>query len=309
MTEYKKVITNIGEQIISRKGLDNEELNISYIAIGDANGSMYEPSKTQTELVNQLDLLPITEYIDNAPQHRFIADIPQDIDYYTIREIGLIDVDGNLIQVAQIEMPTKYNDGSLLQELQIGMLLEITQADNIVIVVDSTEIAQIKNDISALNSGKEDKTNKGVANGYAELDNTGKVPTSQLPELGSTVEITYADNTTADLKTVKYQTESTFASRTVFPKDQIEVVEYNGETPLYFTNAKTISASTNYTYTLNGTFCTNSSSVATVTITDSNSNSVTVYGNVVRIPANCTFSSSVAGKFYFDNNYYGYLAS
>ena len=35
----------------------------------------------------------------------------------------------------------------------------------------------------------EDTTNKGVANGYAELDNTGKVPTSQLPNTGSGLEL------------------------------------------------------------------------------------------------------------------------
>ena len=36
-------------------------------------------------------------------------------------------------------------------------------------------------------SGKEDISNKGIANGYAELDNTGKVPTSQLPKINSTM--------------------------------------------------------------------------------------------------------------------------
>ena len=157
-------------------------------------------------------------------------------------------------------------------------------------------------------SSKEDTSHKGVANGYAELDNTGKVPISQLPELGSTVEITYADGTTADLETVKYQTESAFAGRTDFPNDQIEVVEYNGEVPLYFANVQTISASTNYTFDNNGTFCTSSSSVAKVKITDSNLNSVTVYDNTVRIPANCTFTSNQAGNFFFDNTYNGYLA-
>lgn len=143
--------------------------------------------------------------------------------------------------------------------------------------------------------------------------NTGNAltNTSYWEELsfGGSIAVTYADGTTSDLEEVVYQTESTYAGRSTFPNTQMDVVEFMGETPLYFANAKTISASTNYTYTLNGTFCTGSSSVATVTITDSNSNSVTVYGNVVRIPANCTFSSSVAGKFYFDNNYYGYLAS
>ena len=42
-------------------------------------------------------------------------------------------------------------------------------------------IAEVKEEELAL---KEDKANKGVANGYAGLDAKGKVPTSQLPELG-----------------------------------------------------------------------------------------------------------------------------
>lgn len=43
---------------------------------------------------------------------------------------------------------------------------------------------------TALN-GKEDKSNKGVANGYASLDNTGVIPVSQLPnQSGSYIPIT-----------------------------------------------------------------------------------------------------------------------
>lgn len=127
---------------------------------------------------------------------------------------------------------------------------------------------------------------------------------------GGGAEITYADNTTADLEKVKYQTTSTYTGRSSFPTNQMDVVEDIGDNcnPLYFANVKTISASTSYTYQQNGTFCTGSSSVATVTITKSGS-SVTVYGNIVRIPRGCTFTSSVAGKFFFDDNYYGYLAS
>lgn len=34
---------------------------------------------------------------------------------------------------------------------------------------------------TALNSDKEEISNKGVANGYAPLDATGKVPTANLP--------------------------------------------------------------------------------------------------------------------------------
>lgn len=35
--------------------------------------------------------------------------------------------------------------------------------------------------VNAINTAKEDKANKGIANGYAGLDGTGKVPSGQLP--------------------------------------------------------------------------------------------------------------------------------
>ena len=189
---------------------------------------------------------------------------------------------------------------------------EATQAAASIVI--PTKLSDFTDDLgnspTHTHSQYEETTNKGFAGGYAELDSTGKVPTAQLPELGSTTEITYADSSTADLEEVVYQTTSTYAGRTTFPNTQIDVVEDIGDNynPLYFANAKTISASTNYSYSQNGTFCTGSSSVATVTITKSGS-SVTVYGNVVRIPRGCTFTSSVAGKFFFDDNYYGYLAN
>ncbi len=41
--------------------------------------------------------------------------------------------------------------------------------------------AEVDANFTGLNTDKEDKTNKGVANGYAGLDATGKVPAAQLP--------------------------------------------------------------------------------------------------------------------------------
>ena len=132
--------------------------------------------------------------------------------------------------------------------------------------------------------------------------------TTYWKKASGSIAVTYADDTTADLEKIVYQTKQNYEGRETFPNTQMDVVEDMGDIPLYFANAKTISASTNYTYTLNGTFCADTSKVAMVTITK-NGNSVIVHGNVVRIPANCTFTSNFSGKFYFDDNYYGYLAT
>lgn len=51
---------------------------------------------------------------------------------------------------------------------------------------------------------KEDKVNKGVINGYASLDSSGKVPLSQLPPIGSSSTITTKRLTSADFVSTWY---------------------------------------------------------------------------------------------------------
>lgn len=171
----------------------------------------------------------------------------------------------------------------------------------------TTEKSSLVGAINEVNSKDSLPSQTGQSGKFLTTDGTN----ASWSGITGGAEITYADNTTADLETVKFQTTATYEDRTSFPNTQMDVVEDIGDSqnPLYFVNAKTISASTSYTYSQNGTFCTGSTSVATVTITDTNNNSVTIYGNIVRIPRGCTFTSSVAGKFYFDDNYYGYLAN
>lgn len=49
------------------------------------------------------------------------------------------------------------------------------------IVQNTADIAQNSSDIAANTSNKEDKSNKGIANGYPSLDASGFIPQSQLP--------------------------------------------------------------------------------------------------------------------------------
>lgn len=46
---------------------------------------------------------------------------------------------------------------------------------------NESDISDNSDDISTLSTSKENKTEKGIAGGYAELDGTGKVPSSQIP--------------------------------------------------------------------------------------------------------------------------------
>ena len=50
---------------------------------------------------------------------------------------------------------------------------------------DWSKLSNLPNDTIQELSLKEDKSNKGIANGYAPLDATWKVPSANLPSAGS----------------------------------------------------------------------------------------------------------------------------
>lgn len=60
--------------------------------------------------------------------------------------------------------------------------------------LDYAGLARFKQKLDVLFAGKLDTSLKGVANGLAELDSTGKVVSSQLPDIGSVIEVASYSN-------------------------------------------------------------------------------------------------------------------
>ena len=179
MAEFKKVITNKGQELITTAAFDSGELAVKYIVIGDANGESYEPSPEQTALVNQRNKLLITERIVNSPtRYTFLVQIPQDIDYYIIREIGLVDENDNLIEIAQMEQETYIQSDNLVQQLTIGIQIDVGQSSTVIVLAD-TNIETASKDF--VNNSFQNLNQKGQANGYAGLDANAKLPIIHIP--------------------------------------------------------------------------------------------------------------------------------
>ncbi len=181
MAEFKKVITNKGQELITAAAFDSGELAVKYIVIGDANGESYEPSPEQTALVNQRNKLLITERIVNSPtRYTFLVQIPQDIDYYIIREIGLVDENDNLIEIAQMEQETYIQSDNLVQQLTIGIQIDVGQSSTVIVLAD-TNIETASKDF--VNNNFQNLNQKGQANGYCGLDELCKIPQANIPDL------------------------------------------------------------------------------------------------------------------------------
>ena len=189
MAEFKKVITNKGQELITASALDSGELAVKYIVIGDANGESYEPTAEQTVLVNQRNKLLITERIVNSPiSYTFFVQIPQNIDYYIIREIGLLDENDNLIEIAQMKQETYIQSDNLVQQLTIGIQIDVGQSNTVIVLADTNIETASKNFV---NDNFQKLSEKNQANGYAGLDENGKLP---LNKLSSTNLSDFTDN-------------------------------------------------------------------------------------------------------------------
>ena len=175
MAEFYTVVTDKGLEAL-RNCIDN---NIPFapkkMAIGDSNGSYYEPETTQTSLKNQLYVSDIATKGKKGNYLFFNFQVPPSEGEYTIRETGLFDGEGNLLAVAKYPETLKSkvnstNEKSLIIELQIQLS---NKAINTIIIDDCDNFANIN--LSNI-SDEAVKKIKGLCGNvyYEELKNVGK---------------------------------------------------------------------------------------------------------------------------------------
>lgn len=141
MNKYYTIITDIGKQKISNAILVNGKLNINKMFIGDGNGSNYEPSESQTSLVNKVyeaDVISVSIDTNNDSYVVVQAIIPPDVGNFFIRELGLVDADGDLIALAKF--PETYKpimDSGSVKEVVIKMIIKVANTDVINIIINN----------------------------------------------------------------------------------------------------------------------------------------------------------------------------
>lgn len=143
-TKYLAILTNQGAARLANAAALGTKLNITQMAVGDANGVLPTPDPAQTKLINQTRIAPINSLgVDASDASQIIAEqiIPENEGGFWIREIGLYDDDGVLIAIANC--PETYKP--LLAEGS-GR----TQTIRIILVVSSTTAITLKIDPSVV---------------------------------------------------------------------------------------------------------------------------------------------------------------
>ncbi|EBF8129055.1 TPA: phage tail protein [Salmonella enterica] len=142
--KYFAILTNQGAARLANAAALGTRLNLTQMAVGDANGVLPTPDPAQTKLINQKRIAPLNLLtVDPANTSQIIAEqiIPENEGGFWIREIGLYDDAGVLIAVANC--PETYKP-----QLQEGS--GRTQTIRMILIVSSTSAITLKIDPSVV---------------------------------------------------------------------------------------------------------------------------------------------------------------
>ncbi|HDL6606370.1 TPA: phage tail protein, partial [Yersinia enterocolitica] len=138
------LLTNIGAAKLANATALGTRLEITHMAVGDGGGTLPTPNPAQTQLVNEQRRAALnTLSVDPINTSQIIAEqvIPEAEGGWWIREIGLLDKDGDLIAIANCAETYK----PLMQEGS-GR----TQTIRVILIVSSTAAVSLKIDPSVV---------------------------------------------------------------------------------------------------------------------------------------------------------------
>ncbi|HAJ5152940.1 TPA: phage tail protein, partial [Escherichia coli] len=138
------ILTNQGAARLANATMLGSKLNLTQMAVGDANGVLPTPDPAQTKLINQKRIAPLNLLsVDPNNQSQIIAEqiIPENEGGFWIREIGLYDDEGVLIAVANCPETYKpqLQEGSGRTQT-IRMILVVTNTESITLKIDPSVV-------------------------------------------------------------------------------------------------------------------------------------------------------------------------
>ena len=144
MSTYFAILTEVGEAKLANAIALGQTLKLKNLAVGDGNGTLPMPVRTQKALVHEVRRAGLNQLsIDPANASQIIVEqvLPEDVGGWWIREIGIFDEAGDLCAVANC--PPSYKP---LMAEGSGR----TQVVRIVLIVASTAAIELKIDPSVI---------------------------------------------------------------------------------------------------------------------------------------------------------------
>ncbi|WP_375170720.1 phage tail protein [Marinobacter sp.] len=140
MATFYTILTDVGQAKLANAIALGQTIEITELAVGDGNGSLPTPETSRTTLINEVRRASINlSEVDGQNPNWVVVEqvLPPDVGGWTIREIGVFDVDGDLIGYGNY--PETYKpilaEGSSRTQT-IRFVMEVSDTEAITLKVD-----------------------------------------------------------------------------------------------------------------------------------------------------------------------------
>lgn len=141
---FYTILTEIGKAKLANATALGSVVELTEIAVGDGGGVAIAPAETDTALTNEVWRAALNNIsIDSANSNWIVAEgyIPSTDGGFTVREVGLFDVDGNMIAIGSY--PDTYKptlDSGSAKDLYIKVVIEVSNADVVELKIDPSVV-------------------------------------------------------------------------------------------------------------------------------------------------------------------------
>jgi hypothetical protein len=150
--EYYTMTTNAGDQAIAHAIQTGTTTTFKQIAVGDGNGTYYEPVKTQTTLRREVwrGNTAVSLDVNNPKRVIVTATIPATVGGFTVREAGIFDTANTLMVVSKLPLSEKVApESGASSDLVIRLYVEVSDAGAVTITVDPSAVMATKADVAS----------------------------------------------------------------------------------------------------------------------------------------------------------------
>ncbi|EDK33945.1 phage tail protein [Clostridium kluyveri] len=203
---FYTILTNVGKAKIANATALGTKVNFTTLKVGDSNGTYYNPTEAQEDLVHtvwQGNINSITTDLDNPNWIFIIVPIPSNVGGFTIREVGIFDDEGYMLAVGKY--PETYKpqaaDGST-KEITIRTILEVSNSASVTLKIDPTVTFATQEDIQELRNQIQNisfpvtKVNEKTGNVVLKASDIKTDDGTTLEEVNSNFKSHEADNET-----------------------------------------------------------------------------------------------------------------
>lgn len=144
MPQFYTLLTDTGQAKLANAVALGGTIEITELSVGDGNGSLPTPDSSATALINEVRRAPINASQTDPDNPSWIVVeqvLPPDVGGWTIREIGIYDVDGDLIGIGNY--PETYKpvlaEGSSRTQT-VRFVLEVSDTSAVTLKVDPSVV-------------------------------------------------------------------------------------------------------------------------------------------------------------------------